>query len=173
METLLMLLMIPIISALDWFRGQGKPEGIGTIKKLLLGLALGFTMGFTQWELALATALCALVYANGWGAALGAALVKNGSSMGPGYESYWQSEFVNRLTFGLVRSNPLFAMAVRGAWGYMFLLPLAYFDPWTILALPILAASFSLPTLVTNDWKTYEKVRGLCTASGFVMIGLL
>jgi hypothetical protein len=169
----LMLLLIPLIAALDWFRGQGKPEGTGTIKKLALGLAMGFAMGFTQWPLALASALCAIIYANGWGAALGSALRKDGSSMGPGYESYWQSEFVDKITFGLVRSNPLFAMAIRGVWGYMFLLPLAYFNPWTILMLPILAASFSLPTLATNDWKTYEIIRGTCTGLGCVAIGFL
>jgi hypothetical protein len=169
----LLVLMIPAISALDFFRGNTWPIGWGGAKKGLLGLAMGFTMGFTQWELALATLLCAASFASGWGAALGAALRKDGSDMGPNYEHYWQSENVDKITSGLVRSNPLFAMSIRGVWGYMFLLPLAYFNPWSLLLLPVYALSFSLPTLVTGHWKRYECIRGALLGTGCVAIGYI
>jgi len=186
----LSLLLIPLISFLDWLRGQGKPEGTGTIKKLLLGLAMSFAMGLSgslpvafsilgyeinfnaPWIL-IGTVLCAASFANGWGAALGSALRKDGSSMGPKYENYWQSELVNRLTFGLVRSNPLFAMAVRGVWGFLFVAPLVYFNIYVLILLPVFALSFSLPTLLTDNWKTYEKIRGACLGAGCVLIGYL
>ena len=135
---------------------------------------MSFAMGFTEWGvISLCTLLCAASFANGWGAALGAALRKDGSNMGPRYESYWQSELVNRITGGLVRSNPLFAMAVRGVWGFLFIAPMIYFNIYVLILLPVFAMSFSLPTLLTNDWKTYEKIRGACFGAGCVLIGYL
>ena len=169
----LMLLLIPLIAALDFFRGNTWPVGWGGAKKGLLGLAMGYAMGFTQWELALATLLCGAAFASGWGAALGAALRKDGSDMGPNYEHYWQSEFVNRLTGGKVRSNAFFAMAIRGMWGYMFLLPLVYFNVYVGIMLPVMALAFSVPTLVTGHWKRYECIRGALLGAGCVAVGYL
>ena len=169
----MILLFIPLISFLDWFRGQGKPEGIGTIKKLLLGCAMSFAMGFESWELVAATVLCSSAFASGWGSALGAALRKDCSSMGPNYENYWQSELVNRLTWGTVRSDPLTAMAIRGVWGFLFVSPLVYLNFNVLNLLPVFALSFSVPAILTNKWKIYECIRGAFIGSGCVLIGVM
>lgn len=167
------LFYIILISFLDWFRGQGKPKGTGAIKKALLGAAMGTAMGFTGWELLLASILCGASFANGWGAALGTALRKDGSPMGPKYENYWQSEFVNKLTKGKVRSSPLFALAFRGFWSFLFLLPLVYFNSSVVIMLPILMLSFSLTTLVTDHWKKYEMIRGSFIGAGCLLVTMI
>ena len=163
------LLLVPVISGLDRFRGDMFPEGWGGAKKLLLGVVMAFAMCLTDslWVFILGSILSGASFASGWGTPLGAALGKhNRMSV---YESYWQGDW-----FGwILRKNALAAMAARGAWGGLFLLPLICWNPWVVLMVPLLAISYSLPTLITTEWDVYELYRGGCIGISCLLVGFL
>jgi len=162
--SLLYLLLIPLIAGLDRFRGDVWPEGWGGIKKLLLGMAMVLAMGLTSsvWVFLIGSVLCAASFASGWGTPLGAALGKHNFMVD--YEKYWQGNWFG----GLLRQNALAAMVARGVWGSLFLLPLIFWNTWIVLMVPLLAISYSVPTLLTSEWDVYELYRG-----GFIGVSCL
>lgn len=161
------LLYIPIIGALDRFRGTKNPEGIGAIKKILLGIPMALAMGFEGWALALAALLSAASFANGWGAALGPAIGRH-KNIVPPYENYWQGTWFNNI----LRREPLVAMAFRGVWASLFLLPLMYWNICVLAMVPLLALCYSIPTLLTDNWEHYELIRGCSIGLSCILIGL-
>lgn len=163
------LLLIPVISLLDGFRGNKWPEGWGGAKKLLLGIAMATAMGFWgDWvAFSCAAILSGVSFANGWGTPLGAAL--EGHNRMTDYEKYWQGDWFG----GILRKNARVAMAARGVWGSLFLMPLMYWNPWVVLMAPLLAISYSVPTLITSNWKGYELYRGACIGISCVLLSIL
>lgn len=173
MTTALALLYIPLISLLDWLRGQGEPKGTGTLKKVLLGAAMSLAMGLSGWWLLLGTVLCAIGFTHGWTPALVGSM--HNKTMGPRF-SKWQKG-------KLLRTNAEVAIAFRGLISALWLVPLMIVFPAISIMLVGLPAAFLVSTKLSKDyvikgyrhtkWKNTELIRGLLIGVLCVGIGLV
>lgn len=171
---LYVLLYIPVIGVLDWLRGQGKPKGTGTLKKLLLGAAMGLAMGLSGWWLLAGTILCAVGFTHGWGTPMGASL-RGDNKMGPKYERWQLGSYL--------RTHAVPAMAFRGFLSALWLVPLMIVYPVLSILLVGLPIAFSVSTQLSRDynirgykhtkWKNTELIRGILIGVLCVGIGLI